>query len=104
MSCGNHHNTPCGEVLDAVSAYLDGEMTAHDHEKIRQHFDECAPCLQEAGVYQEVKALVARSCGGDPCPDDVRDRVLTRIRSVTVTQTPQGTVVSETTVVEYREG
>ena len=21
MSCGNHHDTPCGEVLDAVSAY-----------------------------------------------------------------------------------
>ncbi len=58
MSCGNHHDTPCGEVLDAVSAYLDGEMTEHDHERIAQHFDECGPCLHEAGIYQEVKLLV----------------------------------------------
>ena len=85
MSCGNHHDTPCGEVLDAVSAYLDGEMTADDHAKIAHHFDECGPCLKEAGVYQEVKALIARSCGSDACPDEVRARVVSMIRTVTVT-------------------
>ena len=85
MSCGNHHDTPCGEVLDAVSAYLDGEMTDHDKDRIAQHFDECAPCLREVGIYQEVKVLVGRCCGGDPVPDEVRDRVVTRIRSITLT-------------------
>jgi anti-sigma factor (TIGR02949 family) len=84
MSCGNHHDTPCTEVLDAVSAYLDGEMTADDRHKIAHHFEECSPCLREAGIYQEVKLLVSRSCGGDPVPDDVRARVVMRIRSVSV--------------------
>jgi mycothiol system anti-sigma-R factor len=87
MSCGNHHDTPCSEVLEAVSAYLDGEMDAHDKARLAQHFDECSPCLQEAGVYEEVKVLIARSCGGDPCPDDVRARVISRIRTVSVTWT-----------------
>ena len=85
MSCGNHHETPCGEVLDAVSAYLDGEMSDHEAAHIAQHFDECGPCLEEFGIYQEVKVLVGRSCGGDRVPDDVRARVVSRIRSVTVT-------------------
>ena len=85
MSCGNHHDTPCGEVLDAVSAYLDGEMTDHDRSRIAQHFDECSPCLHEAGIYQEVKVLVHRCCGNDTVPDDVRARIVTRIREVTVT-------------------
>ena len=85
MSCGNHHDTPCSEVLDAVSAYLDGEMTEHDASHIAQHFEECAPCLQEFGIYQEVKVLVGRCCGGDAVPDDVRARVVSRIRTVTVT-------------------
>ena len=85
MSCGNPHAMPCGEVLDAVSAYLDGELGEHDASHITEHFDECAPCLHELGIYQEVKVLVGRCCGGDQVPDEVRDRVITRIRSVTVT-------------------
>lgn len=85
MSCGNHHDTPCSEVLDAVSAYLDGEMTDDARARIAQHFDECSPCLHEFGIYQEVKLLVGRCCGGDQVPDDVRARVVSRIRSVTVT-------------------
>jgi mycothiol system anti-sigma-R factor len=85
MSCGNHHDTPCSEVLDAVSAYLDGEMDEHHKAHIAQHFDECRPCLQEYGIYQEVKILVHRHCGGDPVPDEVRTRVISRIREVTVT-------------------
>jgi mycothiol system anti-sigma-R factor len=83
MSCGNHHDTPCSEVLEAVSAYLDGEMTEHDRERIATHMDECSPCLHEVGIYQEVKILVARSCGCDEVPDEVRARVVARIRSVT---------------------
>jgi len=84
MSCGGDHLTPCGEVLDAVSAYLDGEMTDLDRERIATHVEECSPCLREVGIYQEVKLLVARSCGCDHMPDEVRARVLIRIRSASV--------------------
>ncbi|CAB4846484.1 unannotated protein [freshwater metagenome] len=84
MSCGGHHDTPCGEVLDAVSAYLDGEMTEHERERISTHVEECSPCLREVGIYQEVKLLVARSCGCDHVPEEVRSRVLGRIRAVSV--------------------
>ena len=85
MSCGNPHATPCGEVLDAVSAYLDGELAEHDAAHIAQHFEECAPCLQEFGIYQEVKVLVHRCCGGDQMPEEMRARIVSRIRTVTVT-------------------
>ena len=27
MSCGNHHDIPCDEVLEKVWIYIDGEMT-----------------------------------------------------------------------------
>ena len=87
MSCGNHHDTACSEVLDAVSSYLDGEMSAADAARFRQHFDECSPCLQEAGIYQEVKVLVHRCCGNDQVPEEVRARVVARIRTVSVTWT-----------------
>ena len=82
MSCGDPHETPCSEVLDAVYLYLDGEQQGEDREHVRLHLDECAPCLRQYGLEQAVKALVARSCGSDPVPDELRTRVLTRIQEV----------------------
>ena len=84
MSCGDPHETPCSEVLEAVYLYLDGEQDAEHHDKIRIHLDECSPCLRHYGLEQAVKVLVARSCGSDHAPGDLRDRVLTRIQQVRV--------------------
>ena len=87
MSCGSPHDTSCAEVLDAVSAYLDGELDPAVLGQLQRHFEECAPCLKEAGVYQEVKVLVQRCCGNDQMPTEVRARVVARIRAVSVTWT-----------------
>jgi mycothiol system anti-sigma-R factor len=92
MSCGDPHETPCSEVLEAVYLYLDGEQDAGSHTKVRIHLDECSPCLRQYGLEQAVKALVARCCGSDPVPSDLRDRVLVRIKQVR----------SEIDTVEYR--
>jgi mycothiol system anti-sigma-R factor len=92
MSCGNPHDTDCGEVLDAVYAYLDGEMTPDDRHVIRHHLDECSPCLRQFGIEQEVKSLVARCCGDETAPDELRSKVLARLQQVRV----------EVTRVEFR--
>ncbi len=84
MSCGEPHETPCSEVLDAVYFYLDGEQDAHSREQVRLHLKECAPCLRQYGLEQAVKALVARCCGSDPAPIDLRERVLLRIQKVRI--------------------
>ena len=82
MSCGNPHETPCSEVLEKVYSYLDGEMSFTDCEQIRQHLDECGPCLREFGLEEAVKRLVAKHCGCDPVPSGLRGKVLVRIRQV----------------------
>jgi hypothetical protein len=35
-------------------------------------------------VYREVKLLIARACGGERVPDEVRARVVHQIRTVSV--------------------
>ncbi|GAA2094370.1 mycothiol system anti-sigma-R factor [Actinomadura alba] len=82
MSCGNPHETPCDEVLAQVYAYLDGELGQGGCEDVRQHLDECSPCLREYGLEEVVKKLVGKSCGCDPVPADLRDKVLGRIQQV----------------------
>ena len=82
MSCGDPHETPCSEVLEAVYLYLDGEADSHTKDHVRIHLDECAPCLRQYGLENAVKALVARCCGGDEPPIDLRERVMVRIQQV----------------------
>ncbi|HTX29252.1 MAG TPA: mycothiol system anti-sigma-R factor [Streptosporangiaceae bacterium] len=82
MSCGKPHETPCTEVLDRVYGYLDGELGHTDIAKIRQHLDECGPCLREYGLEEAVKRIVAKGCGCDPAPAELRAKILVRIREV----------------------
>jgi mycothiol system anti-sigma-R factor len=84
MSCGEPHEVPCSEVIEAVYSFLDGEVDDDIRHKIRTHLDECSPCLRQFGIEQEVKLLVARCCGSDRAPDALRLRIVTRIRQVQV--------------------
>jgi mycothiol system anti-sigma-R factor len=79
VSCGDPHDTDCREVLDRVYEYLDGEMNVIDLNKIREHLDECGPCLKEYDLDVALKALVRRSCACEPAPAALRERIMVRI-------------------------
>ena len=59
---------------------------------MREHLDECGPCLRQFGIEQEVKALVARCCGSDAAPDGLKDRLRAKLAEVRI----------EISSVEYR--
>ncbi|MDQ1696998.1 MAG: hypothetical protein QOJ03_2351 [Frankiaceae bacterium] len=84
MSCGNPHDVDCSEVIEQVYLYLDGEIDDAVRAKVRDHLDECAPCLRQFGLEQDVKALVARCCGGDTAPDGLKQRLIVRLQEVRV--------------------
>jgi mycothiol system anti-sigma-R factor len=82
MSCGKPHDVPCSEVLERLYTYLDGEIEDQSYAQIRQHLDECGPCLREYGLEEAVKRLVHKCCGAEPAPSELRVKVMTRIRAV----------------------
>ena len=84
MSCGTPHDTDCAEVIEKVYLYLDGEIDDDTRHKLREHLDECAPCLRKYGVEQDVKALVARCCGSDVAPEGLRERLTVRLQEVRI--------------------
>jgi mycothiol system anti-sigma-R factor len=84
MSCGKPHDVPCSEVLARVYDYLDGEIEESGLEQIREHLDECGPCLREYGLEEAVKRLVHKTCGSEKVPRELRTKVLTRIQAVQV--------------------
>ena len=82
MSCGDPHEDDCVEIIERVYLYLDGEIDDTTKSRIRVHLDECGPCLRRYGLEQEVKALVARCCGSEHAPDELRQKVVTKLQQV----------------------
>lgn len=77
------HDAHCSEVLQRIFFFIDNELDRADCDEIQHHLDECQPCLEKYQLESTVKALVARSCT-EHAPDQLRERVLLRIRQVQV--------------------
>ena len=106
MSCGNHHETNCADVLAEVWLFLDHECDDGRRALLTRHLDECGPCLAEYGLDEKLKKLLAAKCSGEQAPDHLKDRLRRQIRvavleqaEVTVERTAEGTT---TTTVEVR--
>ena len=85
MSCGRPHEVDCVRILESVFLFLDGEGLDEDFcGKIRQHLDECGPCLREYGLEEVVKQLVHRCCRDDRAPQELRVKVMARIQEIRV--------------------
>jgi mycothiol system anti-sigma-R factor len=63
-----------------VYEYIDGEVDVQRRSRIEQHLAECGSCLEEYGLDELIKQLVHRSCGSDPVPAHLRERVLATIQ------------------------
>jgi mycothiol system anti-sigma-R factor len=78
------HETDCSVVLSEVYLYLDLECSDDRRVLIKKHLDECSRCLSEYGIEHEVKALVARCCGDEIAPRELRDRLRLKLTELTV--------------------
>lgn len=74
----------CAQVIAEVWTLLDGECTAEDKDRLRQHLEECPECLRHYGVEERIKALIARKCSGDKAPQGLYERVRLQISRTTI--------------------
>lgn len=42
---------------------------------IEQHLEACAPCYKRYGVEREVRIIISRLRGCEPCPQELRHRI-----------------------------
>ncbi len=69
----------CSAVLAEVYLYLDLECGGERRQIIEEHLDGCVNCRREYGLAQAAMALVARCCGDERAPRDLRLRIMERI-------------------------
>jgi mycothiol system anti-sigma-R factor len=104
VSCGQPHDTNCSEVLADVWMFLDNECDGERRRVLQRHLDECGHCLEEFGLEEHLKALLARKCGGDAAPHGLRQRLRQSIREIVVQQAEVSVHSTEVTVERSSDG
>lgn len=103
MNCGDGHETDCDEVLAEVWLFLDRECDQERRELLRKHLDDCNPCLAQYGLEEKLKALLARKCGGEQAPSELRQRLREQLRAEVMRQV-RGKITVEKTEVTIERG
>ena len=80
MSCGDHHDTPCDQVLPNIVLYIDHEIFDNNQlNAVEIHFGECLPCKQEMereyAALTLMRNLLTRSCV-EEAPQSLHDRLI----------------------------
>lgn len=68
----------CCEVENLLSAFLDGEVTAEEKEKIEAHLISCLKCQDELVALEQIKVLLGNLGTLEP-PDGFHEQLMKRI-------------------------
>lgn len=82
MSCGNHHEMPCTDVLAIMSLFLDNEELPCERELVAIHLMECPPCQSQFGNENALKTLIARALCAEQAPQQVHAQIIATITEI----------------------
>jgi mycothiol system anti-sigma-R factor len=71
----------CQDALAEIFLLLDRECSPERDAELRRHIEECPPCLEEYGIDEHLKHLLARKCGGEHAPDELKRKLRASIRT-----------------------
>lgn len=71
----------CDKAKQELEEYLHNELRRDAASDIREHMDNCTDCSEEHRVGMVLTEAVRRACQ-DTAPEELRDQVLLRIRSL----------------------
>ena len=78
--CEDSSEVSCDEALAEIYLLLDHECSSEHEQQLRKHIEDCPPCLEEYGIDDQLKQLLARKCGGEHAPDELKSKLRASIR------------------------
>ncbi len=70
----------CGDAVERLYDYLDGELDEARMALVKRHLDECLPCLEAFDFEAELRQVIARKCR-EPVPEQLRVRIALAIQA-----------------------
>jgi mycothiol system anti-sigma-R factor len=71
----------CGEAIQQLYTYLDGELTDDRRTLIHDHLESCGSCLEAFDFEAELRTVVSRRCH-DEVPESLRTRIAESLREL----------------------
>jgi anti-sigma factor (TIGR02949 family) len=65
----------CGQVLDRLSDYLDGELAPEDRGRLESHLRGCEGCARFGGELRATVRALKAHLGGERLPSGFQDRL-----------------------------
>ena len=62
----------CGQLLDRLWAYLDGEADEALCSDFQAHLEACLPCAQHAEFERRLREVIQMKCRGERAPQTLR--------------------------------
>jgi mycothiol system anti-sigma-R factor len=69
----------CDDAVHRLYHFLDGELDDSKRAHIKEHLDECLPCLEAFDFEAELRIVIAQKCR-EQVPDHLRDRIANAIQ------------------------
>jgi anti-sigma factor (TIGR02949 family) len=65
----------CDDLLHELGHLLHGDLPDDRRAQLRQHLDDCPPCLETADFQAQLRQLIVKRCG-EQVPQDLAAKVL----------------------------
>lgn len=73
----------CPDAIEAIDAWIDGELTPSQAEILCRHLDICPPCKSHSEIEALVKDKIAQCCTVQT-PPAVRERIIFSMTSISI--------------------
>ncbi|NNG16504.1 MAG: hypothetical protein HKM89_08485 [Gemmatimonadales bacterium] len=73
----------CGQAVEMLHDFLRRELTPELAQQVKQHLEDCRPCLGHARFEESYLAMLEAKVKAAGCPDEVRSRILAVLRETT---------------------
>ncbi len=70
----------CQDCLELLYEYLDKELSAEDLATVRRHLDDCRGCSGHFFFEEHLIRKIHDACADDRAPDQLRQRIVLRLR------------------------
>jgi anti-sigma factor RsiW len=77
----NHDDATCREMLERISAYLDGDLDERSCRDVRRHCRDCPACATLLANLERTVGL-CREAGAKPLPESVREQARAHVRDL----------------------
>jgi mycothiol system anti-sigma-R factor len=72
----------CSDAVDKLVDYLHEELAESDNNMVKGHIQQCQLCCNRFEFEEHLGRVIQKKASKDQCPDEIRQKIATRLKSL----------------------